>query len=102
MAPRALSEDEVLEFRDELCRVASPVEFVAAASTAPLPAQEALRVTELMYHPSEDSGHEFIELQNISAASVDRDDTNADMTGLALMPYWTGDITSPKREINFQ
>ena len=49
----------------------APVEFTPAEPTLPFPQQGSLRVTEIMYHPTEDRDLEFIELRNIGAESLD-------------------------------
>ncbi len=49
----------------------APVEITVGEPSSSTPAQDSLRVTELMYHPRGDDGHEFIELRNIGAAELD-------------------------------
>lgn len=49
----------------------APVEFTAAPALEATPQERGLRVTEVMYHPLEDSEFEFVELQNIGAEPVD-------------------------------
>jgi hypothetical protein len=48
-----------------------PIEFTAGAPATPFPQQDALRVTELHYHPAEGSDLEFIELRNVSGQLID-------------------------------
>jgi len=51
-----------------------PVEFTAGPPLAPVPVVDALRITEIMYHPSEVGQFEFIELQNRSNEPIDLTD----------------------------
>jgi len=48
----------------------SPLEFTAGVSDV-LALQQGLIVSEIMYNPSTDQDHEYIELHNISEASLD-------------------------------
>ena len=48
-----------------------PVEFVAGEPTAPVPAQGALRISELMYNPIGGGDFEFVEVRNIGAGVID-------------------------------
>jgi len=48
-----------------------PVEFKAGEPLEPIPALEGLRITEVMYHPKEDFGLEFIEIANVGTLPVD-------------------------------
>jgi len=64
-----------LEIRDTAGRLAGSIDYVGD----PLPAQDSLRITELMYNPIapdgadpfEASGFEFVELQNIGGETID-------------------------------
>ncbi len=49
----------------------APVEFLAGAPSAVIPAVAGLRVTEIMYNPRVTTDFEFIELQNVSNAVID-------------------------------
>ena len=48
-----------------------PCEFTAGAPVTPFPQVSALRITEIMYHPAEDSDYEFIELMNTGPEALD-------------------------------
>jgi hypothetical protein len=48
-----------------------PVQLVAGAPTSPLPEQQHLRITEVMYHPAAGDDFEFIELKNIGPEPID-------------------------------
>ncbi|MBN1441306.1 MAG: CotH kinase family protein, partial [Planctomycetes bacterium] len=52
-------------------RWSDPVEFVAGAPLEPFPAESHLRITEVMYHPSQGADYEFVELQNIGPEAID-------------------------------
>lgn len=52
-------------------RWSAPVEFLAGPATARFPAEDTLRVTELMFHPAGDPDAEFIELQNVGSGPLD-------------------------------
>ncbi len=55
-----------------------PIEFTAGDPESPFPQLDALRVTEIMYHPPEIPDLEFVELQNIG-------DTTVDLTPIAFV-----------------
>ncbi len=49
----------------------APVEFTAGAAARVTPQEQGLRVTEIMFHPIDGSGYEFIELRNVGPAAAD-------------------------------
>jgi hypothetical protein len=59
-------------FKDDTGRTShwsAPLEFTASAPSIQ-PLRDALRITEIMYHPADSADAEFIELQNIGWSSL--------------------------------
>ncbi len=53
-----------------------PAEFTVEPPTASYPAQDALRITELMYNPVGDQAFEYLEIQNIGGEPIDLTDVS--------------------------
>ncbi|HJO09706.1 MAG TPA: lamin tail domain-containing protein, partial [Verrucomicrobiota bacterium] len=79
-------------FRDNTGRTShwsTPVEFTASAPSIQ-PLRDALRITEIMYHPAGNPDAEFIELQNIGWSSLNL--TALRLAGGITYDFATADI----------
>ena len=69
-----------------------PIEFTAGEPTAPFPQLDALRITEIMYHPFEGFDYEFMEIQNIGAEPIDL--TPVSILGGIEFDFASSDVTT--------
>ena len=60
----------VLDDTGRVSHWSEPIEFVAGPPITAFPAQNTLRITEIMYHPAGGSDFEFIELQNTGGETL--------------------------------